>query len=266
MKRFVYLCLAGLTVLSISCKKDDKPGKGKYGVDGVTPLPEAVDLGLESGIKWASFNLGASKEYEYGDYYAWGETLTYYSSLEPLTWKAGKTDGYDWPSYQWCNGAYYKLTKYCPKDQTSFWDVADKDPDGEVKLLLSDDVAHVKLGGKWRMPTLDDIKELLALKTNEGYTWEKWAKATDKKGNEVMDAWGNVIRGIRITRNSTGASLFLPAAGLCNSEVGIGAGSDCFYWSSSLDTDYPNFAYDLDVSVTGYANRYYGFTVRPVSE
>ena len=68
--------MAALMVLAVSCKKDDKPGKGadsgKYGIDGVTPMPEAVDLGLS--VKWASFNLGASKPEEYGDYYAWGET------------------------------------------------------------------------------------------------------------------------------------------------------------------------------------------------
>lgn len=99
-------------------------------------MPEAVDLGLS--VKWASFNIGASKEYEYGDYYAWGETTT--------------KDNYDWASYKWCTG-YNKLTKYCPKDQADKWDATAKPngPDGEIKLLPSDDVAHVKLGGKWRI-------------------------------------------------------------------------------------------------------------------
>ena len=30
-----------------------------------------VDLGLPSGTKWATCNVGASKPEEYGDYYAW---------------------------------------------------------------------------------------------------------------------------------------------------------------------------------------------------
>ena len=64
MKQLFYISLAALMLLSISCNKDDK-----YGVDGMTPLPEAVDLGLPSGLKWSSFNLGASKEYKCGDYY-----------------------------------------------------------------------------------------------------------------------------------------------------------------------------------------------------
>ncbi len=53
------------------------------------PVPEAVDLGLPSGLKWASFNLGATKPEEYGDYYAWGET-------EPK-------ELYDWSTYNWSN-------------------------------------------------------------------------------------------------------------------------------------------------------------------
>ena len=45
MKNPNYILLAVLVILSaaVSCKKDNP--KGKYGVDGVTPLPEAVDLG-----------------------------------------------------------------------------------------------------------------------------------------------------------------------------------------------------------------------------
>ena len=260
MKKLFCLSLAALTLLSVSCKKDDKPGKGKYGVDGVTPLPEAVDLGTVvngKNIKWASFNLGASKEHEYGDYYAWGEI-------------APKSD-YSWETYKYANGAYDKLTKYCPKGKTDYWDVAGKEPDGEVTLLPSDDVAHVKLGGKWRMPTLDEIKALLALKTNDDYTWEKWALATDGNGNEITDAWGNAVRGIRITRKSTGATLFLPASGYCDgASVGEGAGSRGYYWSSSLYTGGPEFASYLSFSSKDSdwynSHRYFGRSVRPVSE
>lgn len=260
MKKLFCLSLAALTLLSVSCKKDDKADKGKYGVDGVTPLPEAVDLGTVvngKNIKWASFNLGASKEYEYGDYYAWGEI-------------APKND-YSWETYKYASETYPKFTKYCPKDKTDYWDVAGKEPDGEVTLLPSDDVAHVKLGGKWRMPTLDEIKALLALQTNDDYTWEKWALPTDENGNEIKDAWGNVVRGIRITRKSTGATLFLPASGYCDeASISKDAGSCGYCWSSSLSTDYPNCARFLYLfsdksNWNGYSRRY-GFPVRPVSE
>ena len=286
MKKVLLVLCGIITLMFVSCKKDDKPSNSgdsaKYGVDGVTPLPEAVDLGTVVNGKtvlWASFNLGASKPEEYGDYYAWGEKITYYSTLEPLAWaKRDETDEnvlhYDWDSYLYANGAYNKLTKYCPKGlETNYWDNTAKPegPDGEVKLLPTDDVAHVKLGGKWRMPTLDDIKALLALKTNDDYTWDKWALATDENGDEVKDAWGNVVRGIRITRKSTGATLFLPAAGYCSGrDVGMDAGPWGLYWSSSLNTDRPLGAFRLvfysgDSGWSGI-DRFYGFTVRPVSE
>ena len=122
------------------------------------------------------------------------------------------------------------------------------------------------------MPTLDDIKALLALKTNDDYTWDKWALATDENGDEVKDAWGNVVRGIRITRKSTGATLFLPAAGGCGgTDVGKTAGPWGTYWSSSLNTDGPYGAFFLlflSDDSDWYSNYYrsYGFSVRPVSE
>lgn len=256
MNKLLSIFLATLMLLAVSCKKDNP--KENYGVDGVTPMPDAVDLGLESGLKWASFNLGASKEHEYGDYYTWGET-------------SAKQD-YTWATNIYANGEYNRLTKYCPRGETTYWDAMAKPegPDGEIQLLPSDDVAHVKLGGKWRMPTRDDINELLALKTNDDYTWEKWVLATDADGNEVKDAWGNVVRGIRITRKSTGARLFLPAAGRRDGAQIGWVGSCGLYWSSSLYSDYPSRAYCLNFD--SYDSNWYGgsrqlgFTVRPVSE
>ncbi|MCI7430492.1 MAG: hypothetical protein MSS84_06410, partial [Bacteroidales bacterium] len=57
-----------------------------------------VDLGLPSGTKWATCNVGASTPEEYGNYYAWGETT-------PKAY-------YDWSTYKWCNGSKTTLTKY----------------------------------------------------------------------------------------------------------------------------------------------------------
>ena len=251
MKKSISICLTALLALAVSCKKDnsnDSP-KQQFGIDGVTPMPEAVDLGLS--VKWASFNIGATKEYEYGDYYAWGETST--------------KDNYDWASYKWCTGAGNKLTKYCPKDRANKWDASAKPegPDGNVKLLPDDDVAHVKLGGHWRMPTHDDLNELLALKKNDNYTWEKWATVTDSNGKDVY--------GIRITRTSTGATLFLPAAGYCEgTSIGEDAGSLGRYWTASLldNTIIPDSAICLsfrseDSSWNGTI-RCNGRSVRPV--
>ena len=97
-----------------------------------------VDLGLS--VKWATCNLGATKPEEYGDYYAWGETET-----------KTKTD-YNWSTYRWRKGASGKLTKYCPSNKSGYW-AGYGSPDGKTSLDLSDDVANIKLGGKWRLPT-----------------------------------------------------------------------------------------------------------------
>ena len=151
--------------------------------------PEAVDLGLPSGLKWASYNLGASKPEEYGDYYAWGETEPYYSSLDPLTWKEGKENGYGWPSYRWCNGSVNTLTKYCNDSSCGYNGFTDD----KTVLDPEDDAAHVNLGGNWRMPTYAEGMELI---------------------ENCIVVWviKNGVRGLLFTARN-GNSIFLPESG-----------------------------------------------------
>ena len=214
----------------------------------VPPAPGAengyewVDLGLTSGLKWASCNVGANAPEEYGDYFTWGETEPYYSSQDPLTWKNGKT-GYNWASYKWCNGSYSTLTKY--NYSSSYGTV-----DNEYILVPEDDAAAANWGGSWRMPTDAEWTEL---RTECTWTW------TTQNG----------VNG-RLVTGPNGNSIFLPAAG---SRGGTGlsyAGSCGFYWSSSLDTDYPDFAFDVffdSVNVYRYDGyRFGGQSVRPVTE
>ena len=165
MKRLLYFLLAALLVLAASCDKDNPGNPGKYGIDGKTPLPEAVDIGLVvdgQKVLWANFNLGASKEWELGDYYAWGETDPYYSSLEPLSWKNGKDQGYDWASYSLANGSFTTITKYCQEQNAGSW-AGEGGPDNLYELLPEDDAAHKKLGGEWKIPSKKMFEALLAL-------------------------------------------------------------------------------------------------------
>lgn len=111
--------------------------KSGGGNSGTGNTPEAVDLGLS--VKWASFNLGASKPEGYGDFYAWGETKT--------------KDYYSWSNYSWCKGSKTTLTKY--NTDSSYGTV-----DNKTTLSAEDDAAHVKLGGDWRIPTKAEWKEL----------------------------------------------------------------------------------------------------------
>ena len=128
--------------LAVSCGKDNKPGNddpGKYGVDGKTPMPEAVDIGLVVNgktIKWASFNLGASKEYEYGDYYAWGETVT--------------KSVYDWSTYA-PGGSTLSSENACGTSADLIYQqCGGKNADVSGTKY---DVAFVKWGSKWKTPT-----------------------------------------------------------------------------------------------------------------
>lgn len=233
-----------------------------------TPVPEAVDLGLS--VKWASFNLGATAPEEFGDYYAWGEIEPYYEDGYGMDnpcndWRSGKTAGYNWASYTWCDGSYNSITKY--NDNSNYGFV-----DNKTVLDPEDDAAHVKLGGNWRMPTLEEINELL----NEDNC--KWQEATI-----------NGVTGRKVTsliEGHTNSWIFIPAAGyrqgneLRCDKTGyyrdrlITQGS--FYSSSrsSFSTaDAPTFGryHDEDYGYGPYLgikiiSRYIGLPIRPVKE
>ena len=210
----------------------------------VQAIPEAVDLGLPSGIKWASYNLGANAPEDFGDFFAWGEEEPYYSSKDLSAWKDGKTQGYKWTSYTWCNGSSSTLTRYNT-------DSAKGTVDNKTVLAPDDDAAYAELGGNWRMPTEAEWSELMA---NCTWTW------TEQGG----------VSGRLVTSNTNGNSIFLPAAGYLENKLQYFAGSSAGYWSSSLNSASPDRARYMDFasnsrSITN-ANRYWGLSIRPVSD
>ena len=221
-----------------------------------------VDLGLSSGLKWATCNVGASAPEEYGDYFAWGETVPYYQegySQENYCthWIGGKT-GYNWESYKWCNGSENTLTKYCNKSEFGYNGFTD----AKTTLDAYDDAASYNWGGRWRMPTRDEFAELVATKNNtDDYTWT-WCDgdATKYAGTDVA--------GWQIVRKSTGVTLFLPIAGHRDNKKLYVYGYDGHYWSSSLDTNTPSNAYNLQLSSNKAgcteSNRFNGHSVRAV--
>ncbi len=220
-------------------------------------VPEAIDLGLPSGLKWASFNLGASMPEEYGDYYAWGETSPYYmpsyAQQNPTVWKPGKNSGYYWKSYKWCicsDTEYLGLTKYCTNYYSYIGNSIygfDSFSDGKTILESEDDAASVNLGDKWRMPTKEEMNELL-----EKCTWE-WATINDVHGYTVKGPNGN--------------SIFLPASGYRYSSSLSSVGTSGYYYSLSreINPEYANvFIFNLDKIEVYEESRYYGFPIRPV--
>jgi len=192
---------------------------------------EYVDLGLS--VKWATCNVGASKPEEYGDYFAWGET-------EP------KTD-YSWSTYKWCNGSEATFTKYCNMSMYG----NEGFTDNRTVLDLEDDVAHIKWGGIWRIPTTSELNELISK-----CTWN-WTNINGFNGyviNSNVDGY-------------TDRSIFLPAAG-GQSGTDLNKGSSCLYWSNSYVSGSPIWAYRLIKSSDNWwvsnANRNIGMPIRPV--
>ena len=156
---------------------------------------EAVDLGLS--VKWAPYNLGGSAPEDYGGYYAWGETEAkdYFSAENYKYAEVGLFDKYGNPSEY---GPYtYKYTKYL---------------DSKNQLADSDDAAHVKWGGNWRMPTQSQMEELRD-------------KCTCKK--ETL----NGVVGVRVT-GPNGNSIFLPYAGKYFGDEVQYAGESVYVWNN----------------------------------
>ena len=234
------VALSVLLFIICSCDEDN----------AISPIPQYVDLGLS--VKWATYNVGASQPQEYGDYYAWGETVT--------------KNHYYWSTYQYNIGEYDEeklssLTKYCPKSSFGYEGYTDT----LSVLELSDDIAHIKWGKNWRIPTADEFQELL-----DNCTW-KWTKLNGVKGFKVTSK----IEG------HTDKSIFLPATGY---KTGVKLFNSCptvNYWTSSLWTRLPynsldiTFQYDEDnktnddiyddnVIYIGYSGRYVGRPIRPV--
>lgn len=193
---------------------------------------EFVDLGLR--VKWATCNVGADRPEDYGDYYAWGEVESKVN--------------YDWDNYRFNlsdgKDGNVNLNKYNTKCENSAFD-------NETKLAPEDDVAHLKWGDNWRIPTKEDFEELIS-----NCSW---------KSVRIRKVWGYKVSSLK--EGYTDHSIFLPAVGYRGSSSPYCVGYGC-YWSSSLNTSNPECAWLIDL----YSNkffleedeRYYGFAIRPV--
>jgi uncharacterized protein (TIGR02145 family) len=193
--------------------------------------PHLIDLGLPSGTKWACCNVGADTPEDFGEYYSWGETEEK-STYSPVSYKyctGVDTDGDGW---------YDENEQYIEVEQ-DFGDI----------ITGTHDVALVKWGESWQIPTLQQFRELLDNCSSE------WTSVND-------------VEGRRFT-GPNGTSIFLPAAGNRNGGSRILAGSSGNYWSSNWGTSDASRASEL-IFDSGYTNthttyRYNGRSVRPVS-
>lgn len=185
---------------------------------------EYVDLGLS--VKWASMNLGANSPYEAGNFYAWGETQPK-ASYTNETYKYYQYDETD---------RYYKLTKYGFHSKAGIVDY-------KYRLDMEDDAARVNWGSEWRMPTAEEMEELV---------------------NECQWEWVNDLRlqfvGYKVI-GPNGNCIYLPIGQYKNDDNGSGSNDNDKYWSvntsyltNTLDPDYVGNARGLDI----YYEYYYG--------
>jgi hypothetical protein len=158
------LLMAGLSSCEEKDISDDRKTT-KKNVSGIENGYEYVDLGLPSGLKWATCNVGSSSPEDLGDYFAWGETSPKFV--------------YDLNTYFDSEGEIA-----CIKYNLG---------GGKTILAPEDDAATVNMGGKWRMPTKEEWQELI-----DECTWE-WSiqgrKGTGPNGQFILLPQAGVCQG-----------------------------------------------------------------------
>ena len=200
----------------------DDNGGGDEPTTGTINGHEWVDLGLPAGLKWATYNVGASSKEDYGDYFAWGETET----------KSTYTDS---------NSITYEVEM------------------SNISGISQYDAATANWGSTWRMPTEQEMNELV-----DNCKWE-WTQVNGVNGSKIIGPNGNFI--------------FLPAAGNRDGSSLYEDGVEGSYWSSTPFNDESatfhhrvafNLVFDNSFAFVTINNmscaRYCGQPVRPVSE
>ena len=183
---------------------------------------EYVDLGLASGTMWATCNVGATKPEDEG-----------------LLFQFGRVDGYKYGD---------KDNQFKTDDLTT---TSGKVYKKNEILELEDDAVHVNMGGKWKMPTNDQLKELINNTTHNVATI-------------------NGVKGMMFTSNINGQFMFIPFVGFWyDGKLGNSNKSSVFIRSSNVHDSDVNIAYLLFCGLSGNVDIYYGirsyaFAVRGV--
>lgn len=225
MKRNVILSALRVAMLGVlalpivSCEEDDVKVIECIDANHI----HAVDLGLS--VKWACCNVDASSPEEFGCYYAWGETYEKKDYTTDTYRFVEDVDGNGFCSEgEWINIG----TNIC---NTSY------------------DVAHMKLGDGWRMPTVSEVREL-----GDKCSWE-WTHVNGVGGQKVTGPNGN--------------SIFIPAAGYRVNAIIDGRASAGIYWTGTNEQSEFSYVFSFDnkgYHKLQYLNREYGLSVRPVKD
>ena len=246
-----------------------------------------VEIG---GLKWATMNIGAtsiSDETAYGDYYAWGETDTYYSSISNDTLICKYSDHTHIKGQK----TGYNNVNYYGSNDASEWDSLPYDAQSNV-LLPKYDVARQEWGGNWRMPTKEEVSQLISAcsdnSDNPTYTTLSEETSITKGGiywvtaNTIIDKTTYKVEGVLfVDKEDTEKRLFFPAAGIAIETERVlswvNSKNEKYYrtnfWTSSI---IPSTEYYISFVVYSNNNNikktnksylpYYGLPVRPVCE
>lgn len=225
---FFFTCIS-ISFASCSSEDDLQEAKGDY-----------IDLNLPSGTLWARCNIGATSPEQGGFYFSWGEV--------------SPKEDYSWESYKWAlqdRQQWKGYSKYTIEDNTancSWYSQGIFQGDNLSELMNEDDAAYICLGENWRMPTVDQIKEL-----TQECDW-KWSKLNGVPGYTITGENGN--------------SIFLPAVGSRSSKYSDTNTEVGYILSRSLDKTTSGRAYNLyfDKEIYGFSwtTRETGLPIRPV--
>ena len=199
---------------------------------------ESIDLGLPSGTKWATMNVGANSPTDYGLYFAWGETQGYTAS------QVGTGEGqkaFSWDDYALTEDGGSTISKY-------------NSTDNKTHLELTDDAAAVNMGGDWHMPTKEQCDELFketknGFVTNAGaftqFAWDDSNGSLNPTGTTAtISGWDTP--GFLFFKSdvsdmdaaiTSGDYLFIPAAGFCGGGEVYSVGIYGSVWASALGSE-----------------------------
>ena len=192
---------------------------------------------IADGKKWATMNVGATEANPNGLYFAWGETTGHEANDAKTAFK--ESYSFSWANCPFATSNDPKFTKYVPSSMSDTYWSGEGPVDNKTVLDLEDDAAFWNWGGAWRIPTKGEFETFAAYNSYDSGNFEH-------KG------------------------VTFPTAGYGSGAKLNNAGSRGSYWSSSLCTDKPCNAYYFYFKRAEWGmnngDRYYGYSVRPLSE